>query len=95
MHVTSLKKSVLPFIGFQNKFSVKHYVHILDDFLFLGKPGTNECHDALASFYVLAQDINLPIKSERTVLPITTLTFMRLEIDSLNFEIRLPEDKLS
>lgn len=78
----------------QNKFSVKHCVHILDDFLFLGKPGTNECHDALASFHVLAQDINLPIKSEKTVLPTTTLTFMGLEIDSLKFEIRLPEDKL-
>ena len=68
--------------------------HILDDFLFVGKPNTSECHDALAAFYILAKDINLPIKSENIVLHTTKITFWGLEIDSWTFEIRLPQDKL-
>ena len=72
---------------FKIKFSVKHCVHILDDFLFVGKPYTSERHDALAAFHFLAEDINLPIKSEKTVLPTTTINFLGLEIDSLTFEI--------
>ena len=78
----------------ETKFSVSHCVHILDDFLFIGRPNSQECYDALASFHVLAKEINLPVKAEKTVLPTTTLTFMGLELDSLKFEIRLPEDKL-
>lgn len=46
------------------------------------------------SFYQLAQDIGLPIKSSKTVLPTTTLTFLGLELDTEKFEIRLPQDKL-
>lgn len=45
-------------------------------------------------FYKLAQDIGLPIKPSKTVLPTTTLTFLGLELDTVEFEIRLPEDKL-
>lgn len=46
------------------------------------------------SFYKLAQDIGLPIKPSKTVLPTTTLTFLGLELDTVKFEIRLPQDKL-
>lgn len=46
------------------------------------------------SVYQLAQDIGLPIKSSKTVLPTTTLTFLGLELDTEKFEIRLPQDKL-
>lgn len=45
-------------------------------------------------FYKQAQDIGLPIKPSKTVLPTTTLTFLGLELDTVKFEIRLPEDKL-
>jgi hypothetical protein len=47
------------------------------------------------SFRALAKDINIPIKEEKTVLPTTVLTFLGLEFDTLNCEIRLPEDKLA
>ena len=77
-----------------DKFAVVHCVHILDDVLFIGYPNSPGCHDALIAFHTLANDINLPIKSEKTVSQCTTLTFMGLEIDSIKFEIRLPEDKL-
>lgn len=44
--------------------------------------------------YKLAQDIGLPIKPSKTVLPTTTLTFLGLELDTVKFVIRLPQDKL-
>lgn len=51
----------------ESKFKVSHCVHVLDDFLFIGQPNSKECYDALLSFYTLATNINLPIKSEKTV----------------------------
>lgn len=78
----------------QNKFSVVHCVHMLDDFLFIGNPDSLECHNALMAFHSLADNIHLPIKHAKTVFPCTTLTFLGLEIDTIKFEIRLPQDKL-
>lgn len=78
----------------EHKFSVTHCVHILDDFLFIGPPNSSKCYSALISFYKLPQDIGLPIKPSKTVLPTTTLTFLVLELDTVKFEIRLPQDKL-
>jgi hypothetical protein len=46
------------------------------------------------SFYQLAKDIHLPVKSSKTVYPTTSLIFLGLEIDTVLFEIRLPQDKL-
>ena len=46
------------------------------------------------TFYILAQKIGLPINSKKTVYPTTTITFLGLELDTVMFEIRLPNDKL-
>lgn len=69
-------------------------VHVYDDFLFFGTPRSPDCYSSLLAFYSLAKDINLPIKSEKTVYPTTTLTLLGLELDTLKFEIRLPADRL-
>lgn len=66
----------------ENKFDVQYCVHILDDFLFVGHPNSPECAKALQSFRTLAQDINLPIKEEKTVSPTTVLTCLGIEIDT-------------
>ncbi|XP_078333005.1 uncharacterized protein LOC144625574 [Crassostrea virginica] len=78
----------------ENKFQVPHCVHVLDDFLFIGPPNASVCYSSLLAFYSLAKDLNLPIKSEKTVYPTTTLTFLGLELDTVKFEVRLPSDKL-
>lgn len=67
---------------------------MLDDFLFIGTPSSPECYSSLLAFYVLAKDIGLPIKSEKTVYPTTILTFLGLELDTVQFQVRLPNDKL-
>lgn len=78
----------------ETKFSVQHCVHLLDDFLFLGPPQSSSCYSSLMAFYILAKDIGLPINASKTVYPSTTLTFLGLELDTVLFEIRLPQDKL-
>lgn len=61
----------------------------------MGPPNSPQCAKALQSFRTLAQDINLPIKEEKTVSPTTVLTFLGIEIDTVKCEVRLPEDKLT
>lgn len=46
------------------------------------------------TFYILAKDIGLPINDSKTVYPSTTLTFLGLELDTVLFEVKLPQDKL-
>ena len=45
---------------------LKHCLHMLDDCLFIGPPNSSECHKSLLAFHVLAKDLGLPIKSEKT-----------------------------
>lgn len=78
----------------QSKFTVFHCVHILNDLLFLGPPQSFECYSALLAFHVLAKDIGLPIKTEKTVYPTTTLTVFGLEFETICFQVRLSQDKL-
>jgi hypothetical protein len=42
----------------------------------------------------MSENIGLPIKADRTVIPTTKLVFLGLELDSELMEIRLPLDKL-
>ncbi|KAK3090799.1 hypothetical protein FSP39_014735 [Pinctada imbricata] len=76
-------------------FKVPGCVHVLDDFLFIGPPGSNKCSKALLHFLSVCEEIGIPIKKEKTVQPTTTLTFLGLELDTQKFEVRLPQDKLS
>ena len=77
-----------------NKLDVRFTSHILDDFIFFGHPDTNECQKFLNTFLALSQQINLPVKASKTVLPSTTVTLHGIEVDTIKMEIRLPQDKL-
>ncbi|XP_033736378.1 uncharacterized protein LOC117324568 [Pecten maximus] len=78
----------------ENKFKIEGCVHILDDFLFLGRPNTTECKRNLFTFCEVAAVLGIPIKEAKTVPPTTVITFLGLELDSESMEIRLPQDKL-
>ena len=43
------------------------YVHVLDDFLFVGPPNSDLCHQTLFQFLNMAKDIGIPIKDEKTI----------------------------
>ncbi|KAH3833697.1 hypothetical protein DPMN_107009 [Dreissena polymorpha] len=73
---------------------IKHMVHILDDFLFLGPADSPICQTNLQKFLDFCSLIGVPIKSEKTENATPIITFMGLELDSLTMEARLPHDKL-
>ena len=77
-----------------NKRGASHVVHIIDDFLLLGKPNDLECGQSLNALIKLCSDVGVPIQDEKTVLPATCLEFMGISIDTEIMELRLPFNKL-
>ena len=68
-------------------------LHYLDDYLFVN--GTLcTCDNDLNSFEKLADDINLPLATEKTIRPTQKLEFLGLEIDTIAEIVRLPIDKV-
>lgn len=76
------------------KFGVPTMLHILDDFLFLGPPDSSICKLALHQFMSMCDVLGVPIKGEKTEGPSTTLIFLGIELDTVNMEARLPEEKI-
>ena len=77
----------------QNKLDTPAVALVLDDFLFIGAPGTAQCTHALDSFMTLCADINIPIKHSKTVHPTTVICFLEIELDTIKMESRLPLNK--
>lgn len=78
----------------QNKHHVKYLSHILDDFIFFGPPSSDQCEKDMTKFLSLAQAINIPIKEEKTVWPATEAIVHGILVDTINMELKLPQDKL-
>lgn len=77
-----------------NKLSVHHTSHILDDFIFFGKPNTTECRKYLHSFLSMAEEINLPVKDSKTVWPTTSVILHGILVDTCAMQLSLPDDKV-
>ena len=78
-----------------HEFGIKGVSHLLDDFFFVGRPNSQQCQLALDTFLWLCADIGVPIKEEKTQLPVKVITIYGIEIDSAVMEARLPQDKIS
>ena len=68
-------------------------IHYLDDFLIIENT-YDKCLHGLNVFLEVCKTIDVPIANEKTVLPVKTIQFLGLEIDSEKGEIRLPPEKL-
>lgn len=68
-------------------------VHILDDFLFIGR-NYHEAYFALQNFQKLCALIGIPLSQPKTFLPEQIMSFMGITLDSVRMEARLPDDKL-
>jgi hypothetical protein len=79
----------------QQKLNINHMSHILDDFIFFSRKGTNHCRKALTSFLALCHRLGLPITEAKTVWPSTRVQLHGLEVDTTTMELRLPPDKLA
>lgn len=74
--------------------NISDIIHILDDFFMIGPQASEKCLKDLTSFLTFCKKVGIPIKAEKTVYPTTCITFMGLELDSVEMEARLPPDKL-
>lgn len=68
-------------------------IKILDDFLFVAKD-IKTCDHLLNSFLALCNHVGVPIADHKTVKPTHILTFLGIEIDTINMIAALPKDKL-
>jgi len=73
------------------KESIEHY---LDDFLLAGKAGSGESLHLMNIFRSICSDIGVPLAEDKTLGPSCIMTFLGLEIDTIERVIRIPKDKL-
>lgn len=71
--------------------SVAHY---LDDFIFAGRQNTRHCEQLMKCFSSICSELGVPLAIEKSEGPITSLTFLGLEIDTEEMFIRIPQCKL-
>lgn len=72
----------------------EHIAHYLDDFVVVGAPATNECRRSLDILMSACRELGVPIATHKCEGPSACLTFLGIEVDTQNLELRLPEEKL-
>ena len=68
--------------------------HYLDDFITVGRPGTDDCAFQLKLLIELCHRLGVPLALEKIEGPNTCLPFLGIEIDSIAQELHLPLEKL-
>ena len=74
---------------------VRHLLHYLDDFLLFGQPGTLEAGQAVATARAVFAEAGIPVAEHKTEGPATSVTFLGILVDTVQFQLRLPSDKLA
>ena len=74
---------------------VESVYHYLDDFTVLGLPGTGQCAESLHILQKICEDLGVPLAPEKQAGPSTTIEFLGITIDTVQQELRLPEEKLA
>ena len=74
---------------------VRAVVHYLDDFLFVGSPGTDECQRALSITLATCEELGVPLAAEKTDGPSTSLSFLGIKLNSASISTSLPVTKLA
>ena len=70
-------------------------LHYLDDYLFGGKRGTQQCASIMAVFKDKMDALGVPVALDKTEGPTTKLIFLGLEIDSEEMVVRIPQAKVN
>ena len=68
-------------------------IHYLDDFLFANAT-CHGCQVDLDTFLFFCEELGVPIAADKTAGPATRITFLGIEIDTVDMTIRLPVEKL-
>ncbi len=74
--------------------TLQHPCHYLDDFFFAGPPDSTRCNKAISFFQSLCQQLGVPLKPEKLVLPTTCMTFLGIQLDSAAQTASIPPEKM-
>lgn len=77
----------------QHHMQVPYISHIIDDFMFFGPANDPTCRRSLAKFMILAEDLAIPVKKEKTIRPCTQLELHGILVDTVAWTMSLPQDK--
>ena len=70
-------------------------LHYLDDFLFMGAPGSTSCARALQVTMDTCRQLGVLVATHKTEGPATQLTFLGIQVNTQNMTLSLPQDKLT
>ena len=73
---------------------VERVFHYLDDFIIVGPPASDQCQADLESLERTCSRLGVPLAVHKRDGPATKLTFLGIEIDTMEGILRLPEGKL-
>ena len=89
---TAVADALLWIIG---SHGVREGIHYLDDFLILGRAGTEECSEGLERSLQLCKNLGVTVAPQKTEGPATTLSFLVICLDTDEMIIKLPQEKLT
>ena len=78
----------------KHNYAIPYLIHYLDDYFMAGPPGDPACASHLEDFLTVAAQLGVQVVMEKVEGPTTILTFLGLQLDSSQQEIKLPADKL-
>ena len=73
---------------------VAHLFHYLDDYITMGRAESTECKANMATLLVTCNRLGVPVAPEKCEGPTTMLTYLGIEVDTMQMQLRLPEQKL-
>lgn len=79
-------------VKFKTQLDTVH--NYLDDFIFIGKSNSDNCLALMHTFQDICSVIGVPLNQDKTVEPTTKLTFLGLEIDTVNMLVQIPVCKV-
>ena len=77
----------------KHNYGLKHVIHILDDF-FIAEHSKLACLTSFSTLLWVFMSLKAPTVASKTIGPSQQIEFMRIILDSVRMEARLPQDKL-
>ena len=73
---------------------VSHLFHYLDDYITIGSAESEECKENAAALLATCSRLGVPIAPDKCEGPATRLTYLGIEVDTIQMQLRLPVEKL-
>ena len=79
-----------------NKYGIEHIKYLLDDFLTIDPPTSLEnAYRTMALLTMILRKLKLAYSLPKTIGPVQALEYLGIILDTVLFQMRLPEDKLT